>query len=165
MSDDMRARVLRAMWVEMNGWVPGFAFAAHHLSKALLDGRLPERSLAEFPIGTYPDQLARAVAQTAGLEWCEDGPVYVDGLRVDVDTEEVDIAVSALRAIPAGSVCRNDDPDGVGEWQFYPETLTEKGLTIEAVREFWTGLTLREAAQLIVDVADVPNYGAEPDHA
>lgn len=147
-----RKRVLRVMWDEMNGWMHGFAMATHAVAKALVGGTLTEEIVTSYPLGDYPENLSRAIAHQAGLTFHDDGPAWNDsGWRVDVDAEDIHTAIQALRAIPAADVALNTDPTGC-TWQLYPENLDEKHVDIDQIRELWRGLSLTEAAQLLIDV-------------
>lgn len=157
--DDLRPRVLRLMWASMNIWMDGFAFATHHIARAVADGRITESTIAEFPDEPTLDDF-RTLANAAGLAYCgTDEPITDDdGYLVSVDDDELTSAADVLCAIPRGDAGLNDDP-GDHVWRFYPELVAEQNLTVTDLIAFWQTLTLRDAAHLLVDAADVPNYG------
>lgn len=143
----------RAMKAEMNVWMTGFAHATFHVSKALLDGRLTEEILDAFPGDYHPAELAellaRAIAHQSGMPFHSDPGQQRHDLNAD--TEEIHTAVKSLQAIRAGEAAIHD-----GYWGFYPENLHRHGLTVDRVNDLMRGLTLTEAAQLVIDAEAVP---------
>lgn len=147
-----RKRVCRVIWDEMNTWMHAFAVTTYAVAQGLLDGTLTEEIILAYLVDDYPVDLSRAIAQQVGLPFNDGGePQYNgSGWRIDVDAEEIGIGVQALRAIPAADVGRNDQPGGE-VWQLYPGSLDSNHVTIGQVRDFLRGMTLRDAAQLLVD--------------
>jgi hypothetical protein len=148
---DLRRRLLLAMRAETNVWEFEFSQTAHAIALGLLDGSLPECMITDYPQGEYPELLSKFIAHRVGLPFHTDTEVWSGGWRLNVDAEAIGLGVRAVRSIPAGDA----DIEG-GAWWFYAETLERHELTIGQVRAYMAGLTLGQAAELIVEADAVP---------
>lgn len=154
----VRAQVCRALRSEMNCWMDDLALATQHIAEGLVDGTLPEEIITSYPVEGYPEAASRAIARQVGLPFSDEPDQYPPGggWLLNVDTEAVGGGIEALRAIQVADVGVAETADG-GVWQFYPENLARQGVTLDQVRAVMHGLSLLDAARLLVDANNSRN--------
>jgi hypothetical protein len=147
------AAVTRVLKSQINGWTPEFHHTIGAVPRALLDGRLTEAILDNYPLDySYPETLSRAIAHQSGLVFDDEDET---GTVPTVGGEAIGIAIEAMHALRTGDI-------GVHEaveqhtWLLYRESVEEHGLTVEQIREYTTGMTWTEVAQLVQDAHAVP---------
>jgi hypothetical protein len=139
-----RIALLRVMAGVLNTWMWEFHHVAGLLPAAMVDGRVPEQDVADYPVKGYPEELSQRIAVAAGISWHGD-----DG----VDAEAVGSVIEALRSLTAGEADVHS-----GSWSIYEEDIDRHGLTLERMRELMRHYapTLMDAAQLVVAANAVP---------
>jgi hypothetical protein len=158
---DIRTAVARTIRSETNRWMWDFAHTISVVPAAVVDGRLTEAILDEYPLDTtYPEQLSRAIAHQVGEIFHDETD---DPTVITVGGEDTGEAIKALHALRVGDVGTIEtEGDGSHTWSFYQDNIEAHGITIDQFREYVTGMSWTEAAQLVVDAHTIPITDAEP---
>lgn len=154
-----RDALVAVIGTERNGWMASFAHASHHIARAIVEGRLDADTVTAFRPYGGAEAEARHIAEAAGLRFI--GADDEDRVgRGSADHEDVSVSVQALTALTS------DDPSiGLGDkrsdvWQLDADTLAEVGTDEASVQAAVRGMTLVEAARLILDGDEWMTCGA-----
>jgi hypothetical protein len=121
-------------------WQPNYLVASHHIAAGIMDGRISERIIRDFPRGgPAPEALCLGIAQRIGLA----------RFLPNAHAEHVATGIRAVRGLAEA-----DLGEGAHEWHLDlddSDQVRAHGTTIDAIRAGLSGLSIRSAAQLILD--------------
>ena len=158
-----RDMLLAVIGTNRNGWTAGFAYASHHIAKAVVGGLLSEDDLTGF--AAYDETQAQALAARAGLPW-HGQPGQPGGPERAVDTEDVSIAVDAILGLAGQPLSVEGQP-----WHLYDHDgdgrVEGQRTTCAALSAVTATLSVTAAAQALVDSdayfsAHLATYGGVP---
>jgi hypothetical protein len=144
------SRTVKVIGTARNGWMSSFAHASHRIARAITDGRITVADIDAFPAGGYNRKACRALAEKAGMSW-ETG---AGGDAAECDAEDIEVAVEAIAGLASMRVCTYDETGIYASWILYPEDIAEHDTTIQEIRRSLQGISLVDAAALIVAADD-----------